>query len=112
MNAMTIDDYQNLAVRTRSKDLSPLESLTTLTLGLAGEAGEVADIVKKHVGHGHDLDHDKIVAEIGDVLWYCACLSDHLGVSLGDVAARNIEKLRKRYPEGFSTERSLKRDAG
>ena len=71
-------------------------------MGVAGEAGEVADMIKKHLGHGHDLDRDKLIKELGDCLWYTATLAKLIGCTLSDVAQQNVEKLAKRYPGGFS----------
>lgn len=76
-------------------------TLPIAALGLAGEAGEVADEVKKIVGHGKRLNAGKLAEEIGDVLYYCAAACDVLELSLAGVAADNIVKLRKRYPDGF-----------
>jgi NTP pyrophosphatase (non-canonical NTP hydrolase) len=95
-------------VKRTAADLSEA-SLPILALGIAGEAGEVADIVKKVAGHGHTLDRDKLLSEIGDCLWYCSALCQALGFRLEDAAYQNSVKLRKRYPLGFSTEASLKR---
>lgn len=106
---MTLNEYQTEAARTARMDLPPREKLATFALGLGGEAGEVQDLIKKHIGHSHDLDREKIEKEIGDVLWYVAALAGMLGLSLGDVAAANLEKLRKRYPEGFDPARSRAR---
>jgi NTP pyrophosphatase (non-canonical NTP hydrolase) len=105
-----LDEYQLLAGRTNAPYTSALHATTTLGFGLAGEAGEVLDLLKKSIGHGHALDHDKLKKELGDVLWYLASLSAHYGLSLNDVAQANIDKLKARYPDGFSTERSQKRD--
>ena len=68
------------------------------------------DYIKKHLFHGHKLDPAKITDELGDVLWYIAGCCSILGVDMEDVAVGNIEKLRKRYPEGFDKERSIERD--
>ena len=111
------DEYQELALRTASKESLVDEStmLNAAALGLNGEAGEIADHVKKLMFHGHPLDdttRDKIAKEIGDILWYCAMAARGIGLDLGDVATMNVEKLRKRYPDGFSTERSLNRPHG
>lgn len=101
----SLDFYQQLANRT-----APCENqLATFALGVAGEAGEVADLVKKHIGHGHPLDVEKLKLELGDVLWYVAGLATLLGVTLSEVASANIAKLEKRYPNGFSTEASMNR---
>lgn len=106
---MNADDYQRLAMRTLATGLSSQERLANAALGLNGEAGEVADTVKKHLFHGHPLDRDALIKELGDVLWYVALACDTLDISLGAVMAANIEKLRRRYPEGFSSERSQQR---
>ena len=98
------NDYQVACLRTAGDS-----RIEVLALGVAGEAGEVADQVKKHVGHGHALDRDKLADELGDVLWYVAVMAERIGVPLDEVMARNVDKLRRRYPEGFSTERSINR---
>lgn len=107
------DEYQTAADRTRAHDLSDRDALAMAALGLAGESGECADHVKKHLFHGHPLDKDKLKKEIGDVMWYVAILSKEIGFPLSAVAEANVAKLRARYPEGFSTADSLARkDAG
>lgn len=106
------DEYQRLAARTRARSDNTDRGLAVLGLGIAGEAGEVADIIKKVVGHGHSLDieaENKLVKELGDVLWYAASIADVLKVNLSTVMGHNIQKLRERYPDGFSTERSMNR---
>jgi len=67
-------------------------------------------LVKKHLFHGHPIDHDKMVKEIGDVLWYVAFAARAVGVSLDEVAERNVAKLRARYPEQFETHLSTGKD--
>ena len=111
------DEYQELALRTASPKSteSELAMLTSAALGLSGESGEIADHVKKIVYHGHPLDdetRDKIAKEIGDILWYCAIGSRGIGIGLAEIARMNVEKLRKRYPAGFSTRKSLTRPHG
>ena len=86
------------------------DTLAMTAMGLAGETGEVCDIVKKVLWHSHELDRDKMVSEIGDVLWYLAALCNALNVPLKEVLGKNVEKLRKRYPEGFDAERSRNRE--
>lgn len=71
-------------------------------LGLAGEAGEVVDLLKKVWGHNKPLDKAHLCQELGDVLWYVTALADQFGMSLDDVADANIAKLTKRYPNGWS----------
>lgn len=106
---MTANEYQQLVLRTVNKDLPLPMQLATFALGLGGEAGEVQDLIKKHLGHGHPLDRDKLNKELGDCGWYLAVLSYLNGTTLEEVFQQNIEKLKKRYPEGFSTEASLNR---
>jgi len=110
--AMTLNAYQKAALRTarvnEDDKTNPLD-LARDALGVAGEAGEVADLIKKVIGHGHPLDKEKFAKELGDVLWYVAVLAHRLNYTLEEVAAQNVEKLRKRYPEGFSEERSKNR---
>lgn len=72
--------------------------------------GECIDIVKKHLFQGHELDINKLVDELGDVLWYAAVTAAGIGVTLEDVMQHNIDKLRKRYPDGFNAERSIHRE--
>jgi NTP pyrophosphatase (non-canonical NTP hydrolase) len=78
-------------------------------VGIAGEAGEVVDNIKKAIFHQHGLDRQKLKEELGDLLWYMAGLCTQLGLSLDEVMVSNIEKLRKRYPGGFSVEDSKNR---
>jgi len=106
---MDFNEYQINALRT-ANGLQGSERLAYLALGLCGEAGEVAEHIKKHVGHGHTLDIAALNKELGDVLWYLAVLADYFGLALGDVAEANIAKLKARYPAGFSSERSINRD--
>ena len=106
---MEINEYQSLAMRTVNTELSDRDILINAVMGLCGESGEVIDIVKKHISHGHPLDREKLIAELGDVAWYLAECAYALGVSLEDVMRANIEKLKARYPDGFSSERSINR---
>lgn len=106
---MTLDEYQVLAARTLGRERTHEQQLANAALGLAGEAGEVADTIKKHLYHSHPLDHDGMVKELGDCLWYVAGMATVLGITLDEIGARNIDKLRRRYPEGFSIERSINR---
>lgn len=107
---MTINEYQKLAMTTLNPDLDKKDILINGVMGLCGESGEVIDIVKKHLAQGHELDKEKIVKELGDVAWYIAEIATVLDVELEDVLVQNIEKLKARYPEGFSTEKSLNRE--
>ena len=106
---MTINEYQKLAMTTLNPELDKKDVLINGVMGLCGESGEVIDIVKKHLAQGHELNKEKIIKELGDVAWYMAEIATVLDVELEDVLVQNIEKLKKRYPEGFSTEKSVNR---
>jgi NTP pyrophosphatase (non-canonical NTP hydrolase) len=107
---MDTNEYQHKALRT-APTIAAIERLTNAALGLSGEAGEFADAIKKARYQGHDLDAVALSNELGDVAWYLALACDALGLSLGDVLQANIDKLQRRYPDGFSAERSRNRDA-
>lgn len=107
---MKINEYQELTRRTSNNNLSYQDSLANAALGL-GEAGEVQNIIKKHIFHGHNLDTAKIIDELGDIQFYVAWLADLVGISLEEIMEHNIDKLRKRYPNGFNSEDSINRKA-
>ncbi len=107
---MTLNEYEALAQRTSNKALDNKGHLFNGVLGLAGEAGECADLLKKHCYQDARPIHDALIDELGDVMWYVAETAAAMGVSLEEVALRNVEKLKKRYPEGFEAERSLHRE--
>lgn len=114
---ITANDYQRAAMRTASgmqyvlfADDHNKGLLLNGVMGLNGEAGEVIDIVKKAIFQGHELDRDHLIEELGDCAWYLAVASEAVGVSLGEVFQRNIDKLKARYPEGFDKARSVNRD--
>ena len=106
---MTINEYQELAMRTLNPALSKHDVLLNGVMGLCGEAGEAIDIVKKHMAQGHALDREGLVRELGDVAWYLAETAWALGVDLETVLQGNIDKLAARYPEGFEASRSIYR---
>ncbi|OMQ07520.1 hypothetical protein BXO87_02180 [Bacillus sp. GZB] len=78
-------------------------------MGLAGEAGEVTDLFKKSVFHGHPLDKQEAEKEIGDVMHYVVGLATLLGLDMETILDKNIEKLQKRFPNGFNSADSVKR---
>lgn len=108
-NAIDFNEYQRLAQRTCNAK-SKTDKIINGVLGLNGESGEVTDIVKKYYFQGHELDKDKIIDELGDVMWYIAEICTALDVSIAEVAELNIEKLKERYPDGFESERSVNRE--
>lgn len=105
-----LDEYQALAQRTSRKDICPDDHLMNAMLGLAGETGECCDLVKKCFFQDGREVRDKLTDELGDVLWYVAEAASALGLKLSDIAQYNVDKLRKRYPEGFSADKSLHRE--
>lgn len=111
MAGLTFDEYQEGARLTMPKwEGDPPEKLFFIaSLGLNGEAGEVAEIYKKQLGHGHTFSREEKVKECGDVLWYLAYLCELEGITLDEVARTNRDKLAKRYANGFSHEDSQKR---
>lgn len=106
---MTINEYQKLALTTLNQELEKKDVLINGVMGLCGESGEAIDIVKKHLAQGHELDREHLIKELGDIAWYLAETAYALDVELEDVLALNIEKLKKRYPEGFNKEQSINR---
>lgn len=96
---MNFDDYQRQAM---TSAVYPMigNNIVYPVLGVNGEAGEVAEKVKKIIRDKHgawdDQDRDAIAKEIGDILWYCAALCSEFGLSMTTVAENNIEKLNKR----------------
>jgi NTP pyrophosphatase (non-canonical NTP hydrolase) len=87
----------------------PKELLILTALGIAGESGEIVDTIKKVLYHSHELNVPDLCKELGDLLWYMTLLSDTIGLTLNDVMQANVEKLHKRYPNGFDPQRSQHR---
>ncbi len=106
---MTINEYQKLAMTTQNPALSERDVLLNGVMGLCGESGEAIDIVKKWLAQGHELDKAHLAKELGDIAWYLAETATALGLTLEEILQANIDKLKARYPEGFSTEKSLHR---
>ncbi|MBQ6492587.1 MAG: nucleoside triphosphate pyrophosphohydrolase family protein [Erysipelotrichaceae bacterium] len=107
---MEINEYQKKALKTLNPALDKKDVLINGVMGLCGESGEAIDIVKKHLHQGHELDSEKLINELGDIAWYLVETAYALGADLEDVLRKNIEKLEKRYPEGFDEERSMNRE--
>ncbi len=107
---MTINEYQKLAMVTLNPELDKKDVLINGVMGLCGESGEAIDIVKKHLAQGHELDKEELAKELGDVAWYLAETATAIGYDLEDIFQMNIDKLKKRYPDGFSVEKSVNRN--
>jgi NTP pyrophosphatase (non-canonical NTP hydrolase) len=111
---MKLQEYQRLAARTlidRPDWEIPSDEIMLVwnAIGLAGEAGEVAELIKKGVFHRHGVDQAALAKELGDVLWYTAALATSAGMNLEEIAEQNIAKLRQRYPDGWSAAASQAR---
>ena len=106
---LTANEYQKKAMQTLNPALSKRDVLLNGVMGLCGESGECIDLVKKHLHQGHELDKAKLCKELGDVAWYLAEVAYALDLSLEEVLRGNLDKLKKRYPQGFSPEKSINR---
>lgn len=108
------DDYQQAARMTARADMPNLTTrqvrILNWALGL-GEVGELQNIIKKWVFHGHSEDREAIIDELGDILWYVANIAYDIDASLSMVMDHNVKKLRARYPEGFNPESSINRES-
>ena len=109
---MTINEYQKLAMTTLNPELSQKDVLINSVMGLCGESGEAIDIVKKWLAQGHALDKEHLAKELGDIAWYLAEAATALEIPLEDILQANLDKLKKRYPQGFETQRSVTRLKG
>ena len=110
IDSLSANDYQRMAMRTAGEYNSEYDCLRNAAYGLNGEAGEVIDLLKKHEFQGHELDREKLIDELGDVQWYIALAATAMGKTLEDIMQHNVDKLKKRYPEGFDKNRSINRD--
>ena len=110
MSEIKMNQYQELAGRTSGAGKDGERRKIVAALGLAGEGGEFANKIKKMIAHGHPISDDELAEELGDVLWYVAEAASACGLTLNDIARMNVDKLRARYPEGFSEERSINRE--
>lgn len=105
---MDFEIYTMMAMRT-AKPMTVEDDLIHASLGVSGEAGEFCDAIKRASIYGKELDRENAIEELGDILWYVALGCNALGVSMADVAAQNIAKLRQRYPEKYTDELAFER---
>ena len=112
-------NYQEDAGKTDANNYQPVvERLSNETiarlmhyaLGLATEAGEFQDAIKRHIAYGKPLDQTNLKEEVGDILWYVARICSLYGWDMKDVMDLNISKLKARFPEKFTEENALTRD--
>lgn len=112
---MDASEYQKQAARTlvADYDVSQMAQDDLMVIwtvfGLAGETGELVEVVKKGIFHRHGLDLQKVRKEVGDCLWYLAAICSRLDIDMSDIMQENIDKLRIRYPNGFSSQDSVRR---
>ncbi len=97
---MKFNNYQELALRTWKPEEYPIDVRAYLVMGLTGEAGEVAEKIKKLFRNGGAIDPVLLKYELGDVLWYLSTLAHELGFTLDDVAQSNLDKLWDRKERG------------
>lgn len=108
---MNIKEYFEKAKMTRSRLNSRLDDELHMVLGMVTEAGELADMYKKHIAYSRELDIANAIEEVGDMMWYIANYLDIIGVDIEDVLEVNIAKLMSRYPDGkFDSKRANERD--
>lgn len=108
---MNVNEYQKQAMTYLNPELGQQEILINGVMGLCGEAGEAIDLVKKHLAQAHPLNREALLEELGDVAWYLAETAWALDASLEEVLQQNLDKLNRRYPEGFDAARSLHRES-
>jgi NTP pyrophosphatase (non-canonical NTP hydrolase) len=109
---MTLNEYQEHAMAIPADyrfKWDEKERVEWAALGLSSESGEFISLIKKHKFQGHELDINKLKAELSDILWYCSLAAEALGTDLNDIAHINITKLRERYPNSFTIEESINR---
>lgn len=109
---LTPNDYQQLCLRTAKTENTSDELINECALGLTGEAGEFADLLKKFLYQGHDKDAEHMAKELGDISWYVAVAAYALGYPLEEIMQMNIDKLKARYPDGFDEAKSVNRKVG
>lgn len=115
---MTGNEYQVLAARTINKNLTPLGATQHALFGMASEIGELHGIFQKKIQHGYNMaEYDQYTMEhakkeVGDILWFVAEFCTANDWDLEDIMKINIDKLKARYPDGFSVDKSLHRKEG
>lgn len=100
---ISTSEYARAALRTANLNSggSPQDRKMNWVLGIAGESGEIAELVKKARFHGVDFESATMAKELGDLLWYITVMANEFGYSLDTIMRMNMEKLAKRYPDGF-----------
>jgi DNA-binding CsgD family transcriptional regulator/NTP pyrophosphatase (non-canonical NTP hydrolase) len=110
-NLISKEKYQQTCQRTANFSGSTTEIICNMCLGLSGEVGELLNYLKKGIFHGHEMKKEDIKEELGDILWYFSVIATAFKLDLNEIMEHNVEKLQKRYPNGFSqTDSLLRRD--
>jgi NTP pyrophosphatase (non-canonical NTP hydrolase) len=111
---MDLNEYQKLAARTIPQDKPKDKRVAEFCVGTLEEAGESVGVLKKVVFHDHPFNEEKrekLVSELGDLMWHVAALATEYGLTLDEIGDYNVNyKLKKRYPKGYDNERSIHRD--
>jgi len=106
---MNLKDYQKLCKNTAKKFSDKNLEIATWGLGVSGEAGDIASCIKKYYAHQNKEVKDGIKENIGDMLWYTAMVCNHFNWSLDEILTANYQKLKNRYPEGFSIKKARRK---
>lgn len=109
---MKLNEYQELASRTIPEDKEKQLRIAEFCVALNEEAGESVGVIKKVVFHNHPftgVKYLKLLEELGDTLWHISAIAKEFDITLEEIATFNIQKLKGRYPDGYSDERSVNR---
>jgi len=107
---MEIKEYQEKSTRTLSALNTKLHDNIHMTLGLVTEAAEIADVYKKNLAYGKEVDETNVKEELGDMMFYIVNMCNINNWDLRDILQTNINKLQVRYPDSFSNDKALNRD--
>lgn len=105
---ITVYQYENF-VADMLKPMPKREQLVHCALGLVGEAGEVAELVKKEFAYGKKYDDNEMDNELGDVLFYLVAMAQQNGIWLHEIMEKNVAKLQQRYPKGYNDAAAIAR---
>lgn len=107
---MTLNEYSQAALKFLNNDIqNQNDKLNLAALGLTGQSGQFADAWKKIYYHKHDININQLSLQLGDILWYIVVAAKALNLTLEDIAKLNIDKLSKRYPNGWDSKKSINR---
>lgn len=98
---MNFKEYAEVVSRTENNELTVREKASNWALGIAGEAGEVTELIKKELYHGKPMDLNNLEKELGDVMYYVQAMCNLYDLNLEGCMQGNADKLKARYPDGF-----------